>query len=245
MKSTALVFWLAVLGILGFAYGSWHLWQAYQSDDYGSSLMAAQAPAPYKTGLMQTPGGELDDFTLVDSAGETYHLHDSAGKVRALSFFFVSCPAICFQLNNTLAQLQKGMSSDDIQFISITCDPKNDTPTTLTSYAARFGADPKRWVFLTGEMSTLEQIGRALLITVAPSTHSDRVVLIDKQGRIRGNFRATEADQLAKLKEAIAKLTAEPYTPPAETAAAPADKSASADAAAGQQPAPATAESGK
>ena len=34
--------------------------------------------------------------------------------------------------------------------LSFTVDPEYDTPQVLRDYAARFAADPERWLFLTG-----------------------------------------------------------------------------------------------
>jgi cytochrome oxidase Cu insertion factor (SCO1/SenC/PrrC family) len=39
--------------------------------------------------------------------------------------------------------------------VSITVDPARDTPKVLARYAARFGADPDRWWFLTGEKQAI------------------------------------------------------------------------------------------
>jgi len=51
-----------------------------------------------------------------------------------------------------MARLQEELKTErDFRLVSITVDPEQDTPETLSEYATRFGADRERWLFLTGE----------------------------------------------------------------------------------------------
>ena len=47
--------------------------------------------------------------------------------------------------------VQSAGNVDGVKFVSISVDPKNDTPEVLTAYAERFQADRARWLFLTGD----------------------------------------------------------------------------------------------
>jgi cytochrome oxidase Cu insertion factor (SCO1/SenC/PrrC family) len=55
-----------------------------------------------------------------------------------------------------MAALQRDFEEErGLRFLSITVDPKRDTPAVLASYAARYGADRDRWWFLTGDKQTI------------------------------------------------------------------------------------------
>ncbi len=123
------------------------------------------------------------------------------------SFFFTACPAICWKLNQTLAAWQESHPNSPVKFVSITCDPESDTPEVLKRYAEQFHADPRRWTFLTGPMDTISRIGNeSFKVSVERGTHSDRGFVVDREGKVRGRFRLTEPDQLAKLKKLLGEL---------------------------------------
>ena len=54
----------------------------------------------------------------------------------------------------------------DLQLISISVDPENDTPERLKSYATLFHAQPG-WTFVTGNRADLERIWKAFNINLA------------------------------------------------------------------------------
>jgi protein SCO1/2 len=161
---------------------------------------------------------------LTDQAGEPFDSRSLDGKVWVGSFFFTNCPAVCWRLNQALAAWQETHPSSETRFVSITCDPANDTPEALAKYAAHFKADPTRWTFLTGDMNLIRSIGNEFFkVAVEPGTHSDRAFVVDRQGKVRGRFRLTEPDQLAMLEKLLEVVEAEQGASPAtaEPVAAP------------------------
>ena len=166
----------------------------------GAALATAE-PAP--------AGKPLTDFVLTDQAGSQFDSTGLQGKVWVGSFFFTNCPGACWRLNQALSAIQQNPASD-VRFISITCDPDNDTPEALTKYAESFHADPARWIFLTGEFKIIRRIGNDFFqVGVDKGTHSDRAFVVDRQGQVRGRFRLTEPDQVEMLKKLLAKVEAE------------------------------------
>jgi protein SCO1/2 len=108
---------------------------------------------------------------------------------------------------------------EDATAVSISVDPEHDDPAVLREYAARFGADPARWRFLTGETPAIERLVRdGFRLSLAtlpeaeraghpePITHSDRFVLVDGELRIRGYYHGTDDDDLARLERDLAGL---------------------------------------
>jgi protein SCO1/2 len=118
-----------------------------------------------------------------------------------------------------MAKLQEEFAGKpDLQLVSFSVDPERDTPEALTTYAARYRADTKRWYFLTGQRDRilrLVQEGFHLAVAALPDgsepsgtiPHSPRFVLIDKQARIRGYYDSRELEAFVRLKNDIETLT--------------------------------------
>jgi len=94
--------------------------------------------------------------------------------------------------------------------VSLTCDPDNDTPDVLNHYAARFEADPDRWKFLTGDMEVIKRVGmETFKLPVEVGVHSERGVVFDRQGRMRGSYHLLQEDRVQRLKKLIRDVLAE------------------------------------
>jgi cytochrome oxidase Cu insertion factor (SCO1/SenC/PrrC family) len=159
-------------------------------------------------------------FTLTDQTGKEFSSADLAGKVWMGSIFFANCPGPCFRENQAVAEIVAEIADPDFMAVSLTCDPDNDTPDALARYAARFGADPARWKFLTGDMRTITKVGlETFRLPVEVGVHSERGVVFDRQGRLRGGYHLLQVDTVAKLKKLIREVLAEPAGAPAAGAA--------------------------
>jgi len=118
-----------------------------------------------------------------------------------------------------MAQLQHDLPADHhVLLVSFTVDPEFDTPPVLREYAQRYGADPGRWLLLTGSRDELYRLIRSDFLlgvqrnegsNVKPGyevEHSTKLVLVDAQGNIRSYFDGTNADDLAELVRRITIL---------------------------------------
>jgi cytochrome oxidase Cu insertion factor (SCO1/SenC/PrrC family) len=100
--------------------------------------------------------GTLPDFSLTERSGRHVTLADLQGKVWIANFIYTHCTDTCPLQSACLAKLQDDFAGEqDLRLVSITVDPERDTPKVLAEYASRFGADPNRWVFLTGEKQAI------------------------------------------------------------------------------------------
>jgi protein SCO1/2 len=106
-----------------------------------------------------------------------------------------------------MADLQKALvGSEEIALVSFSVDPTHDTPEVLRAYAERAGAKG-HWLFLTGprdDLASLLTDGFHVAFAddgpaEAPITHSDRLVLVDRELRIRGYYHGRDAEDLARL----------------------------------------------
>jgi protein SCO1/2 len=155
--------------------------------------------------------GRLPDFTLVDQRGAPFTTASMAGHVSIVDFIFTRCPSACPRLTATMAELQRRLAGQHsaTRLVSFSVDPENDTPPVLTAYAARAGADPARWSFVTGPADDVE---RAVVLGFKVSaarvekgaadydvTHGNWFVLVDPQGNVRGYYATDEAGALEGL----------------------------------------------
>jgi cytochrome oxidase Cu insertion factor (SCO1/SenC/PrrC family) len=205
MNGSAVKYWLALACLFAAFYGSFFVWrkshteaQTVSSPMHGAGLNAEPISPP------------LTNFVLTDQADKKFDSDSLRGKIWVGSFFFTNCPAVCWRLNRALAGIQQSNPGSDVRFVSITCDPTNDTPAALAKYAEHFKADPARWTFLTGDMNLIRRIGNDFFqVAVENGTHSDRAFIVDRKGQVRGRFRLTEPDQLEKLTQLLAVVEAE------------------------------------
>jgi protein SCO1/2 len=189
-------------------------------DAYGSSKEADEAIEVTATPARQASIRDVADITLTDQTGQPFPVKNLEGEVWVGSFFFASCPGPCRQINVAISQLQQELRDKDVKFVSITVDPENDTPQVLRDYAKSFGADHDRWRFLTGDFKSIRRIcADVFAMPIDRKVHTERLLLIDRQGVRRGIFSTGDAAQMLALKKSVDKLLAEKPQSPAAGAA--------------------------
>ncbi len=161
----------------------------------------------------------LTTFTLTERSGKQLQWEDLDNKVRVVSFFFSSCPANCLQENFKVREIQQAYVGKGVCFVSITCDPDIDTPERLREYANKLNAPPDQWLFLTGRLSYIRRVAAELFsVALDKQTHTERLIVCDKWGNIRGSFHWNKLDEVTELKLLVDKLLAE-TEPPAKQSA--------------------------
>ena len=166
--------------------------------------------------------GEVPHFTLTNQFGQPLSSSQLLGNVWVADVIFSRCPVSCEQMSRRMRALQDQFAKrTGVKFISLTADPGFDTPSVLKRYAERHGADTSRWFFLTGPKKDVYQLAvDGLKFVVLDKTenkatpedlfiHSTLFVLVDKRGRIRGYFEATDEAEREQLGLAIRKLLRE------------------------------------
>lgn len=106
------------------------------------------------------------DTTLITHDGKDVRFYSDMLKDRTVvvSFTFTSCEDACPLINATLQRVQERLADRlgrDIYFVSITVDPKVDTPETLARYRKQFKAR-EGWVFLTGSEKNIETVSEKM-----------------------------------------------------------------------------------
>jgi cytochrome oxidase Cu insertion factor (SCO1/SenC/PrrC family) len=161
-------------------------------------------------------------FQLTDQEGKEFDSRALAGKVWMGSIFFANCPGPCFRENQSVAEILRDIQDPDFMAVSLTCDPENDTPEVLRRYADRFEADPARWKFLTGDLAVIKEVGMGTFkLPVELGVHSERGVVFDRTGRLRGGYHLLDPDKVKLLVTLIREVLAEPAAAVAPAEAAP------------------------
>jgi protein SCO1/2 len=151
--------------------------------------------------------GTVPNFELVNQEGQPFGSAQLAGKIWIADFIYTSCPGPCPMISMRMSELQKPLEKTDVHLVSFSVDPTRDTPEVLRSYAEKLHAEPQRWDFLTGPKSVIYDLshnGFKLAVSDGSNearipVHSTRMVLVDRDGEIRGYYEATEADAVTKL----------------------------------------------
>lgn len=147
--------------------------------------------------------GEIDtvfytvpEFSFIDQNGQVVTNEDLKGKIYVASFFFTSCPQVCPAMNFHLKSLHDRLQAyKDIVFLSHTIDPEFDSVPVLRQYALDLGVrNSEKWKFVTGEKSDIFSMADAYFLAARSDSsdaghggyyHSQQVVLVDWEGRIR------------------------------------------------------------
>lgn len=157
---------------------------------------------PPPTGLFAEKGVyELPAFELEDTAGQTVSRSNLEGVVWVADFGLTRCRGICPVLAKRMGEIQAGVKADPelggVQLFTIAVDPAHDTREVLAAYAEEVGADPGRWNFLRSDQATVWTlvregfgfaVGESIGDETTPIMHTQKMVLVDRQGRVRGFY---------------------------------------------------------
>jgi protein SCO1/2 len=156
-------------------------------------------------------------FALTERSGKTITDKDLRGKVWIGSFIFTRCNGPCPAVTNTMARLQAGLKAEmkagKVKLVTFTVDPARDDLKALNEYADIRQADPNNWLFLTGDEKSIHKllqeqfkqaVERKVGADVKPGDefgHSTRLILVDKNGVIRGMYEGLPDDEFPDGKE--------------------------------------------
>ena len=152
----------------------------------------------------------IDTFTLTDQYGHTFTRDSIGDRVYVANFFFARCPDVCPQMNSNLKLVaDKFKNNPGVVFLSHTVDPLHDTVEVLAEYAHEFRAEGNSWYFLTGKKSTIyglaEQSYKQVAVKHDDDTfiHSEKLILVDKDFRIRGFYEGRDYKDILRLQDDI------------------------------------------
>lgn len=158
---------------------------------------------------------QLPQFTLTERTGQPFDSNSMRGKIWVADFFFATCPGVCLDMTKRMSFVKHSTADlADVRLLSISTDEK-DTPAVLTDYANSHQAGD-RWFFVSGEklkVFNLSIDGFKLALADAEGVdvkekfiHSTKLVLIDREGWIRGYYDGIGEKQAAEAERLIADI---------------------------------------
>jgi protein SCO1/2 len=144
----------------------------------------------------------IPSFTLANQDGARVTADTFRGQPFVLTFIFTRCPVpkFCPLISHNFSELQEAIKADTgaagkTRLLSITLDPKFDTPEILKGYAQEQKADSQIWTFATGEPAEIEKLTQSFAVFVQPEagtiSHGLATALISPDGHVvnmwRGN----------------------------------------------------------
>ncbi|RYG52234.1 MAG: SCO family protein [Chitinophagaceae bacterium] len=166
-------------------------------------------------------GHKIRSFAFTDQEGRKITQEDVKGKIYVVDYFFTTCSGICPKMSANMKEVFTSFRGNkQVMILSHTVDPEKDSVTTLKEYSLKFDADPDQWLFLTGDKKELYDMARySYLVTAADDTaqvdiesdfiHTDRFVLVDGKGQIRGQYEGTNKEEVKNLIADIRELMKE------------------------------------
>ena len=161
--------------------------------------------------LTEAVAVNVPDFSLTNQKGESLGLSDMAGKIWIADFIFTNCPTICPAMTQEMTRLQSEFVADPVYFVSFSVDPERDTTEVLTRYAKAYGADDRRWHFLTGDKAHIYQLAEQGFSLAAGHKgseilHSPRFVLVKADGNIHDHYDSRSKPAMLRLRRDVKAL---------------------------------------
>ena len=175
-----------------------------------SSFFPAQTDANGKgKWVRKEVSGPVRNFTLTDQDGQKVSLQDFRGKVEVVNFVFTYCPTGCPLTTAKWRAVQEAIKDDALHIVSVSIDPDHDTPPVLKQFGQKFGADFRRWSFLTGTKDDIERV-RALykiplerrakrgpdgeIAAIGIEDHALKAYVVDRHGMKRFEYLGQDFD---------------------------------------------------
>lgn len=163
--------------------------------------------------------GQLPEFSLVDQDEQAFTRDSMEGDLWVSAFVFTHCRSTCPRLTAHMKGLQTRVSDvPSAHFVSVSVDPRNDTPEVIKAYMTKNELDETNWRFVTGEEEAIRHVvvdGFRVPIGDEDSRaagaddimHSNSFVLVDEKAQVRGYYRANN-DGIADLERDLRALSA-------------------------------------
>ena len=156
--------------------------------------------SPGSTQRIPEKNDEVPDFALLNQDGKLVHFHEFRGKTLLVTFIYTRCPLpdFCPRMNENFRAVQKLLettpaATQRVVFLSISFDPKHDTPAVLKHYGSIYrktapGGKPFEWQFAAPSEKDLPAVAQFFGLVVQPEqaqiVHSLSTTLIGPDGRV-------------------------------------------------------------
>lgn len=162
----------------------------------------------------------IPTFALTNQRSEVVTNEALSGRVTLVHFFYANCGRVCPRAVVSIQRLLQSMPSDSaFQVLSYTVQPERDSVAALAMYARHHDITDSRWQLLTGSWSAIEALAtRGYFVNLRDGAsygtddlaHTETLVLVDQNARIRGVYNATLALDMEQIVRDVKALEAAP-----------------------------------
>jgi protein SCO1/2 len=152
----------------------------------------------------------IDTFALQNQLGHFITKDSLDGFIYVANFIFTTCPGICPKMVSNLQLLQDSFATNpQVKLVSFSVMPWVDSVERLKKYGESHGINPAKWYLLTGNKERIYKLGRqsyfsekqlGLQKDSTEFLHTESMLLVDTKGRIRGIYKATQLEDIARVK---------------------------------------------
>lgn len=153
-------------------------------------------------------------FSLTDQSNARLTSEDLRGQFVLYTFTYTNCPAPCYDINETMKEIQSRLSEVEldgieVRFVTISFDPDRDTTQVLKTYAESIGASTEQWSFAT---TTNKSLLKTIVGAGFETYYEDKgngefsfapaFMLVDGWGIVRAEYRyqtqSSDADRILR-----------------------------------------------
>ena len=144
-----------------------------------------------------------EDLQAVNRDGSEVSLRELRGKVYVVGYQYTDCPGGCLGMAAVMKELYEIHGNNPkFHLVSISVNPKGDTPEKMDAWVKERGIDSPKWWFLTGDEERIRRYASrfikfsipqrntdpALVATQGEWAHDQRLVLVDGEANVRGFY---------------------------------------------------------
>ena len=153
--------------------------------------------------------GKVPGFSFTERSGLKFGTEEMRGRINIVNFFFTNCKGPCPVMNTRVAELyKKFVTTDEVQFVSLSVDPDRDSLNVLQKYAHTYGVTDNRWLFVRAPIEEVYRVSEKgfMLAGELPTIHSTKLILVDRDLNIRGYYDSFEDEHLKLLTTHVREL---------------------------------------
>jgi len=152
-------------------------------------------------------GDKLPGDEFLNQDGKRIRFSDFGGKVVVLTFIYTRCPLpdFCILMSNNFGKIQQLLARDPAlngkwHLVTMSFDPKFDSPKVLREYGKNYKADFTTWDFVTdldSQGAAIMRVADGLGLTYQDDdggliSHNLRTVVLDRKGNISTIIKGNE-----------------------------------------------------
>ncbi|WP_281975116.1 SCO family protein [Halobacillus litoralis] len=159
----------------------------------------------------------VDQMTTVNQHGNEVKLPEYfKGDYWIADFIFTNCDTVCPPMTGNMSRLQNQLKEENLEvpLVSVSVDPKNDTPEELVAFSKDYQPDYEQWDFLTGY--TFQEVKEWSIksfqspLKKLPDSnqvaHGTSFYLVTPEGEVIKSYSGTDADSVTKIVEDLKTL---------------------------------------